>query len=151
MAKTHDEVSEKEAANTNLGKIIMMEQFLWLLDIEEEFKGFTYVFYVKEINSAQDNDLKTMMIQIATESNKLIKKNQLTITEIKEQQEKNQQQTITKMEEQITKMEENQLTITEIKELMMKQQERTIEQIEQKFKPLLDFMNLQMATDEEDH
>ena len=35
----------------------MMEKFLWLLNIEKEFKGFTYVYYVKEINSeAQDDD-----------------------------------------------------------------------------------------------
>ena len=119
----------------------MMEKFLWLLNIEKEFKGFTYVFYVKEINSAQDDDLKTMMIQIATESNKLIKKNQkLTITKMEEQQ-----QTITKMKELIKELmteqqEKNQQqTITKIEELMMKQ--------EKKFQPLLDFMNLQMVTD----
>ena len=51
-----------------------MEKFLWLLDIEKAFKGFNYIYYVKEINSeVQDDDFKTMMNQIATLS-KLIQK-----------------------------------------------------------------------------
>ena len=102
MAKTHDEVSEKESENTNKGKVIMMEKFLWLIDIEQEFKGFTYVYYAKELDSeAKDDDVMNLKIQIATES-KLIKKNQ-----------QNQQHTIAKMEKNMELMMEQMNQIQE--------------------------------------
>ena len=58
MAHTHDEASDKAEANTNKGKISLMDDFVWLIDIEKVFKGYSYVFYVTEVKSDQGGDLK---------------------------------------------------------------------------------------------
>ena len=44
MAHAHDKASDKAEANTNKGKISLMDDFVWLIDIEQVFKGYSYVF-----------------------------------------------------------------------------------------------------------
>ena len=56
MADTHDKAADKAEANTNKGKISLMNDFVWIINIEKVFKGYTYVYCVREVKSDRGND-----------------------------------------------------------------------------------------------
>ena len=63
MGSTLSRVSKTSSVNGNQGKVTMMHDFIWLIDIEKVFRGYNFVFYVKLVQSEKE-DLKGMISEL---------------------------------------------------------------------------------------